>query len=260
MRYKLSVLGLVVVAGVLSLLLVLRHLDTNQATTAQPLQSFDSDAQGEIRGSIGESVPKLPGALAQAPQDNVAADDTASSCDGNAPGMADPAAVYCQKLGYAYETVDASGGQHGVCVLPDGGRCDAWGFLEGKCGKGYSYCARQGYDVTTKTDGKDPLSQRVQCLRSGPEGDWSCDGTDALERRGYQRGFLRRAGRTFSSRRAFSGIRDGGCTVLVRLEELQRTGLDDFCQGPGKLRLLLGVLSRWHSGGRIQHQYKQPQP
>jgi putative hemolysin len=85
--------------------------------------------------------------------------DAASGCDGNAPGMADPAAVYCSELGYAYEVVDTGEGQQGICVLPDGSRCDAWGFLEGKCGQSYSYCARQGYKVITKTDGKDAFSR-----------------------------------------------------------------------------------------------------
>ena len=134
MRYKLSFLGLVVVAGALSLLLVLRHLDADQA-----------------------------------PQDNVAVDDVTPSCDGNAPGMADPAAVYCRELGYAYEIVDTSEGQYGVCVLPDNSRCDAWGFLEGKCGQGYSYCARQGYGLITRTDGRNPLSREYSVCVQGQE-------------------------------------------------------------------------------------------
>jgi C1A family cysteine protease len=84
--------------------------------------------------------------------------ETASGCDAYAPGMANPAAVYCQELGYQYEIVDAVEGQHGECVFPDASRCDAWRFLEGKCGQGYSYCARQGYELITKTDGNNPFS------------------------------------------------------------------------------------------------------
>jgi len=90
---------------------------------------------------------------------SMSAAEAASGCDGNAPGMADPAAVYCSELGYSYEIVGTGDGQYGVCVLPDGSKCDAWGFLEGTCGQSYSYCARQGYDLITKTDGRNALSR-----------------------------------------------------------------------------------------------------
>jgi len=80
-------------------------------------------------------------------------------CDGNAPGMANPAAVYCRELGYEYEIVDTDEGQYGICIFPDGGECNEWRFLQGKCGQSYSYCARQGYGLITKTDGKNPFSR-----------------------------------------------------------------------------------------------------
>ena len=142
MTYKLSLLGLVVVAAVLSLLLVLHHFDAKQVPAAEPLQSLDLDTQGRIGGT-----------------DNVTPDDATSSCDANAPGMADPSAVYCDELGYEFQIVDGCQGQYGVCVFPDGSSCDEWRFLEGKCGQAYSYCARQGYDLITKTDGRDPFSR-----------------------------------------------------------------------------------------------------
>jgi len=95
------------------------------------------------------------GALEGPPQ----AQNITSACDGNAPGMANPAAVYCRELGYEYEIVDAAGGQYGVCVLPDGSSCTGWSFLEGKCGASYSYCARQGYDLVTRANGRNPFSR-----------------------------------------------------------------------------------------------------
>jgi putative hemolysin len=64
--------------------------------------------------------------------------------------MPDPAAAYCENLGYTYEIADGDGGQHGVCVLPDGRRVDAWAFYRGKVAPEYSYCARQGLDIRTK--------------------------------------------------------------------------------------------------------------
>ena len=102
-----------------------------------------------------------------------AVDDASSSaglsCSGSAPGMANPAAVYCDKLGYEYRLVDSPAGERGVCVLPGGGQCDEWGFLEGKCGRNYSYCARLGYDSKTKTDGMNALSKAYAVCTRGQE-------------------------------------------------------------------------------------------
>jgi C1A family cysteine protease len=163
MRYKLSFLGLVVVAGVLSSLLVLRHLDAKQAPAAQPLQSFGLDAD------VGAGGSAQPSSRVQAPEGNVAPDDATSTCSGNAPGMADPSAVYCHELGYEYQVVDGGEGQYGTCVFPDGSSCDAWGFLEGTCGQSYSYCAKQGYGLITKTDGKDSLSRAYSVCVQGQQ-------------------------------------------------------------------------------------------
>ena len=44
-------------------------------------------------------------------------------------GMSNPAAVYCLEMGYEYEIADGPAGQRGVCIFPDGSRCDAWDFL-----------------------------------------------------------------------------------------------------------------------------------
>jgi len=100
----------------------------------------------------------------------VATADVASGCDADSPGMANPAAVYCQELEYEYEIVDTAEGQYGTCAFPGGSKCDGWRFLEGKCGQSYSYCARQGYDLLTKTDGKNPFSIEYSvCVHDGQE-------------------------------------------------------------------------------------------
>jgi C1A family cysteine protease len=79
---------------------------------------------------------------------------------GASPAMlSNPAAVYCQDMGYAYETIKQAGGEIGVCHLPEEKTCGAWEFLEGSCGQEYSYCAKQGYQIKTKNDGKNPYSQ-----------------------------------------------------------------------------------------------------
>ena len=105
----------------------------------------------------------------EAPLTTLADAGGASSCGGNAPGMSNPAAVYCEELGYEYRLVDSAGGQRGVCVLPDGSQCDDWGFLEGRCGQSYSYCARQGYGSKTKTDGMNALSKTYSVCTRGWE-------------------------------------------------------------------------------------------
>ena len=102
-------------------------------------------SQGE-QGTLGEYSP---------------ATDWYGACGGSsgaALGMANPAAVYCRELGYSYRIFGTDEGQQGVCVFPDGSECNDWGFLQGNCGQSYSYCARQGYDLISKTDGKNPFS------------------------------------------------------------------------------------------------------
>lgn len=68
-----------------------------------------------------------------------------------------PAAVYCKELGYGYKIVKTELGEKGVCVLP-GKECEEWEFFKGICGQEYSYCAKHGYNIKTKTDGKNPYS------------------------------------------------------------------------------------------------------
>ncbi|GAG31953.1 unnamed protein product, partial [marine sediment metagenome] len=101
--------------------------------------------------------------------DDVASNDTTLGCDGNALGMANPAAVYCRELGYQYRIVGTDEGQSGICTFPGGSECDEWQFLQGKCGQTYSYCARQGYDSITKTDGKNSFSREYSVCVRGQE-------------------------------------------------------------------------------------------
>jgi len=73
-------------------------------------------------------------------------------------GIANPAAIMCQELGYKYEIVDTSKGQIGICVMPNGQRCNGWKFYSGECGVEFNYCTQNGYDTITMTDGKDAFS------------------------------------------------------------------------------------------------------
>ncbi|MDD5455023.1 MAG: C1 family peptidase [Candidatus Ratteibacteria bacterium] len=61
--------------------------------------------------------------------------------------LPNPAAVYCQKMGYEYKVIQTPGGEKGICVVAEGIEFDAWDFFTGKVGKEYSYCAKYGYDT-----------------------------------------------------------------------------------------------------------------
>ena len=121
---------------------------------------FSAQADDASRGVANGA---LAGALRSQAQGAI---DATSGCGGNAPGMANPAAVYCRELGYEYRIVATDEGQSGRCIFPGGSQCDEWEFLQGKCGQSHSYCARQGYGLITKTDGKDPFSREYSvCVR-----------------------------------------------------------------------------------------------
>jgi putative hemolysin len=52
--------------------------------------------------------------------------------------IANPASVYCQKMGYKLEIrTNFNGGQYGVCIFPDGKECEEWAFFRSECGNQY---------------------------------------------------------------------------------------------------------------------------
>ena len=80
-------------------------------------------------------------------------------------GMSNPAAIYCQELGYQYKIDKEDQGDRGVCILPNDQVCDEWAFLQGECGQAYNYCAREGMLTAVMTDGEKPLSPSyASCL------------------------------------------------------------------------------------------------
>lgn len=72
--------------------------------------------------------------------------------EGSSTGLANPASVYCQGLGYREETRENESGQYGVCIFPDGSECDTWDFLAGRCGQVHTYCVSQGYEIQSEKD------------------------------------------------------------------------------------------------------------
>ena len=73
--------------------------------------------------------------------------------------IADPAATYCAIMDYQYKIVDSDNGQIVMCVFPDSSSCDEWDFYSGKCGKQFSYCIQNNYELKTMNDGNDPYSE-----------------------------------------------------------------------------------------------------
>jgi len=67
----------------------------------------------------------------------------------NSCALRNPAAVYCDALGYESFTKKSPKGDLAMCRLPDGTIVDAWKFLSGEEAQEYSYCAKQGYEIKT---------------------------------------------------------------------------------------------------------------
>lgn len=58
-------------------------------------------------------------------------------------GTSNPAARYCEVLGYDYSIeTDEAGNEIEICTLPDSSKVDAWDFYRGKVKPEYSYCSK----------------------------------------------------------------------------------------------------------------------
>jgi putative hemolysin len=68
--------------------------------------------------------------------------------------MRNPAAVYCEALGYKYVIEKTTEGDAGRCVLPGGKAVDAWAFLQGKEGEQHGGCAKKGLKQKVVKDRK----------------------------------------------------------------------------------------------------------
>lgn len=93
--------------------------------------------------------------------------------------ISDPSAIYCREMGYKHIINHTEKGDIGLCVFSDdiyeyketesglqdrilikeGVKCNSWDFFEGKCGKEYSYCIKNGYDIGTESSEKSLFSK-----------------------------------------------------------------------------------------------------
>ncbi len=78
-----------------------------------------------------------------------------SAAGGEGLQMFNPAARYCEELGYTYLV------ESGECVLPNGETVSSWDFYRGKVGQEYSFCAGQGYEIATEV--QDTGTSRTEC-------------------------------------------------------------------------------------------------
>ena len=62
------------------------------------------------------------------------------SGDSPSLGLPNPAAVYCEGLGFTLQSVTRDGGEDADCIFSDGTRCGQWDFLSGRCGQEHSFC------------------------------------------------------------------------------------------------------------------------
>ena len=74
---------------------------------------------------------------------------------GFAFSIANPASVYCEKLGYKTVLVETEGGVAGMCRVAEGEEVDEWAFFRGEVAQEYSYCAKEGYGIRTVTEEMD---------------------------------------------------------------------------------------------------------
>ncbi len=82
--------------------------------------------------------------------------------------MANPAAVYCNQLGYKWQPTSTAGGEDGNCVFPDNSRCEGWDFFAGSCGASHSYCTQHGLQPISRHDGKNSISPSyTECVDKG---------------------------------------------------------------------------------------------
>jgi putative hemolysin len=83
--------------------------------------------------------------------------------------MLDPAAVYCQALGYEYYRTKTPKGAVGLCKLPNGRLVRARSFFAGKVALEFSYCAKEGYEAKRIENGTICRSCTACVLPGGEE-------------------------------------------------------------------------------------------
>jgi C1A family cysteine protease/putative hemolysin len=96
-----------------------------------------------IYRACSQSIPKLYGIVACALYFLIL---TVADCR----AAANPAATYCEVMGYDYSiTRDRDGNATDVCTFPDHSSADAWGFFRGQEAQQFSFCEQNGFSMET---------------------------------------------------------------------------------------------------------------
>lgn len=83
-------------------------------------------------------------------------------------GRPNPAAAYCERMGYEYRIVNEHDGARGVAVVAPGVEFDAWDFFKGKVGQEYSFAALHGYEIEcVRTDEGGYIREYAVCYPVG---------------------------------------------------------------------------------------------
>ena len=87
-------------------------------------------------------------------------------------GYKNPAAAYCEFMGYRYSIqIDKTGNEIGTCTLPNGEQVNAWDFYKGKVAKEYSYAAKKGYSIETVVEKIDGFTiEKTVCTSNSKNG------------------------------------------------------------------------------------------
>ena len=103
--------------------------------------------------------------------------------------LPNPAAVYCDKMGYEYKTIQTPEGARGVVIVGPGVEYDAWDFFKGKVGQKYSFGALCGYDTEcVRTNINGYIVEYAVCVsrgKGGRKGGERIPLTDLMEQKGF---------------------------------------------------------------------------
>ncbi|UCG95206.1 MAG: DUF333 domain-containing protein [archaeon] len=79
--------------------------------------------------------------------------------------ISNPAAVYCEKMGYEWITEEIGESQVGICKFSETESCYGTIFFQGKCGQEHSYCVKNGYELKiTENPGCIFPSENGECV------------------------------------------------------------------------------------------------
>ena len=122
-------------------------------------------------------------------------------------GMANPASVYCTEQDHNLEMrTDATGGQFGVCIFPDGSECEEWAYFRGECGPP---AATQPTPLPTTEEPVEDWAGLIISNRAGAEFD------DYFEWQSFEGGSYGIDSRDAEIRERIVALRDSGTTARL---------------------------------------------